>query len=225
MSVDVDEFKLSKKDAIKYLTIYVGESDWEINIDRLYARLSKNLGKDETIPMMRKILSCTILLPTYNKAIVPDVPENLLHQVQYWHQFGEKDWAKLMSEVVDRDHNIVTWRSQCQSLGVVYPIEFSPMTRQAHNWLFAEAEKAGVVNAQNKASISSAWERLVLVYGGMVICNIFEKQKFKLKKIYNWKTNYFFERLIFDVYKPEQVFKMKKQELEKTNPTLVRKIK
>lgn len=226
MKTDVSEFKISKDDAIKYLSIYVGDADWGTNIDRLYERLSKKFGKDEAIPMMRKALCCTILLPTYDRTSVPDVPENLLHWVPSYHQFNDRDWVQLMKGVVAKDQEIAGWRGQCQSLGVVHPLEFSPITRQAMNWLVEAAREAGAVSDENKASVKKVFERLVMTYGGKVVCNIFEDHRSKVrKKVINWKTNYFFERLIFDIYTPEQVYAIKQNELNKTNPTLVKKIK
>lgn len=223
---DVTDFKISKEDAIKYLSIYVGDANWSDNIDRLYLRLSKKFGKESAIPMMRKAIACTILLPTYDKTSVPEVPENLLHWVSSYHQFDDRDWVKLMEEVTKRDEEIVSWRGQCQSLGIVHPLEFSPITRQAMNWLMQEAKDAGAATEDNKASIKKIFERLVLTYGGKVVCNIFENDRAKIRsKVLNWRTSYFFERLIFEIYTPEQVYAIKQNELNKTNPTLVKKIK
>lgn len=226
MVTEVSEFKVSKDDAIKYLSIYVGDADWETNINRLYSRLEKKFGKDQVVPMMRRVLACTILLPAYDKTTIPDVPENLLHWVSSYHQFEDRDWVSLLQGVMEKDKQIVKWRAQCQSLGVVHPLEFSPITRQAMNWLMRSAKDTGAISGENEQAIRQIFERLVLTYGGAVICNIYEKYNGKLnRKVLNWRTNYFFERLIFDEYKPEQVLTIKQNELKKTNPTLVKKIK
>jgi hypothetical protein len=107
----------------------------------------------------------------------------------------------------------------------VYPIVYAPWPRQAFNWLFKAAEESGQVTDENREQVEKRFERLVLTYGGLVICHIFQKEEYKIKKkVLNWRTGYFFERLIFDIYTIDQVLKIKKQELLKTNKTLVKQI-
>jgi hypothetical protein len=126
---------------------------------------------------------------------------------------------------IAEDEKIEGWRLECQRLGVIYPIVYAPWPRQAYNWLYKASEESGQLNDDNRELIEKRFERLVLTYGGLVVCHIFQKEEHKIKKkILNWRTGYFFEKLIFDIYTIDQVLKIKKQELAKTNPTLVKKI-
>ena len=211
---------------VKYLNLYVGQADWQHHIAQLWGRLSsKQYSPEDRKAMMRKILSCAILLPSYDKTKVPEVPENLLYWVSSYTQFNERDWFSLLQDVIERDTEIEKWRNQSLSLGVVHPIEYSPVTRQAFNWLYSEADHAGVITPDNKQDMERRYKNLVLAYGGNVICSIFIKEKHRLKKVLNWRTGYFFERIIFETYTAEQVLKIKKAELSKTNQSLVKQLR
>jgi len=221
-----DDFTLSIQDSTKYLNLYVGESDWEKHLKILYGRLLKKHGAAEAKELMRKTIACTILLPTHDKSKIPTPVENLLFWTPTYTQFNERDWVLELQEVIEADKDIEGWRNQCLSLGVVHPLEYSPVTREAFNRLFTKAEEAGAVNDSNKKDMIRRFQNLVLAYGGNVICYMFVKEDYKInRKILNWRSNYFFEKLIFDTYTPEQVFKIKKQELAKTNPKLVKSVR
>mgnify|MGYP006921279549 CR=1 FL=1 len=211
----------------KYLNIYVAEIDWERHRKVLFKRWTRSqLSEEEAIYRLRKVIACTVLLPYLDKHKVPDPPENLLYQCFSFHQFEERDWYEELHKIVEEDKQIMKWRNQCQSLGIIDPIDYSPITRQAFNWLFSEAERSGVVTPENKQRIEQSFKRLVYAYGGAVVCSIFQKHANQIsKKVPNWRTNYFFERLIFEVYSVDQVVKIKRQELKKTNPKLVKQIK
>lgn len=217
--------------ASKYLTIYIGEleksHDWEYHIGILSSRLSKKYpNQDEMITALRKTIACAILLPVYDRKSLTDPPENLLYWCSGYRQYGEKDWYDLLYNVVKKDQEIIKWRNRCQSLGIIDPIDFSPITRQAFNWLYGAAQDSGVVTSANDERIQQSFQRLVWAYGGAVVCSLFQNHDAMVqKKVLNWRTNYFFERLIFDVFTVDQVVKIKRQELKKTNQRLVKHLK
>lgn len=211
----------------KYLNLYVAEIDWKYHQGVLYQRwIRSGMSESEAVDKLRKVIACTVLLPQLGKQRIPDPPENLLYQCSSFHQFNERDWYEELHKVVERDKEIVRWRNQCQSLGIIDPIDYSPITRQAFNWLFSAAERSGVVTPENKQRIEQSFKRLVYAYGGAVICSIFQKNENLIdRKVLNWRSNYFFEHLIFDVYTIDQIVKIKRQELKKTNPKLVKQIR
>lgn len=217
---------MKTKDAARYLSLYVGESDWERHITERYKQLAKSSSEAQAKNDLRKSVACATLLPIYDRYKVPDPPENLLFWCKSFRQYGERDWEALLVETMERDTQIAKWRNQCQSLGIIDPIDYSPITRQAFNWLFSEAERSGEVTEENRQRIEQSFKRLVYTYGGAVICSIFQKHESSVrKKVLNWRSNYFFERLIFDIYSVDQVVKIKRQELKKTNPKLVKQIR
>jgi hypothetical protein len=101
-------------------------------------------------------------------------------------------------------------------------VEYVPMTRQALNWLMERVE-----DSPAKEATKTKMQNLVFAYGGATICNIFLKPEYqtKINKIPNWRTGYFFERLIYEVYKPEQMLRIKEHELNKVDSKLVKKIR
>lgn len=213
----------------RYLNLYVGElgkDEWNRHLSTLMGRLKRKMDPQLAKDQLRKIVSCAILLPAIDRTKIPDNPENLLFWCSSYDQFNQRDWVAEFAEVVKRDDEITDWRNTCQRLGVIHPIVYAPYSRQAYNWLFRWAEDSGDMTDANKAVLEQRFERLVLTYGGLVVCSLFQKEEGKIKrKVLNWRTGYFFERLIFDVYSLDQVIKIKKQELSKTNPTLVKQIK
>lgn len=226
MSTTIEEVHISPDKAAKYLSIYVGDSDWPKHISILWGKLVKKYGAEDAKIRMRKILACTILLPATDRTKVPDNPENLLYWVQSYHQFNDRDWEHDLGSVFIRDGEISSWRNQALSLGVIYPLQYSPITRQAYNWLYNMGieECSNIDQPPDKLEVHA--RNMVLAYGGVVISNIFEKYGSNIKrKVLTWRNLYFFERLIFDTYSIGQVMKIKKQELEQTNASLVKKIR
>lgn len=220
------EYVLNEEIASRYLTLYLGVSDWEVHLKTLYARLKRQYGDQTAKEELRKRIAFAVMLPAYDKSTITDPPENLLFKGSHYSQYDQKDWVGLLGEQIKQDKEIEETRNKCKSLGYVYPIVYSPITRQAFNWLFEKAQNAGVVTPQNKQDVVKIFEKLVVAYGGKVICTIFEKEDWKInKKVLNWRSNYFFEKLIYEIYTPEQIFKIKKQELAKTNPRLVRSVR
>ena len=222
MKQDIQDFltdgSLSLPLAEHYLNIYVGHSSWEDHIKKLYAKI------DRDPLLLRKMVACAVVLTAQEK-LVADPPHRLLFGIRSFDQFNEKDWVKELQAIVERDQKIERCRMQAFSLGIIDPIDFAPNTRQAFNWLYLKAEESGVVAPENKEDIVRRFKNLVLAYGGAVICNIFTRHDDELKKVTNWRSGYFFERIIYDVYQPEQIFKIKKRELEQTSEKLVKKIR
>jgi len=123
------------------------------------------------------------------------------------------------------DQKIARWRNQCKSLGIIDPIDYSPITRQAFNWLYGSAEDSGIITNENKVRIEQSLKRLVYAYGGASICSVYDKHEGVIKrKVLNWRSNYFFEKALYEVFTIDQLVKIKRQELKKTNPKLVKKI-
>lgn len=209
----------------KYLKRYVADIDWLEHIDRVYKRYLKAASSEDAQKQLRKTVACAMLIHLTDGTSIPDEPQKLLYWVPKWDQYDDRDWVSLFWKIYDEDQQIEQWRNRALSIGVVYPIEFSPITRQAFNWLYARAEENGCISEHNKSSIKKSCENLVIAYGGRVISNVFSKNSNIDKKVANWRTNYFFERLIYNTYDIDQILKIKKQELSRTNPKLVKKIK
>lgn len=221
----VEKDKLPLSVASMYLRLYVAEIDWEQQISVLYSRMSKKNIQDVN-SFMRQVIACTILLRAYQPSVPLDSqsPESLLFSIHKFHQFEEKDWFAQLQSVIKRDIEIQDWRKQALALGIVDKIEFQPYYRQAYNWLYGKAEDEGVTGKENVDLISIRFRKLVQAYGGSVICNIFTRHPEAIKKILNWRSGYFFERQIFKIYTIDQVLKIKKLELDKTNNKLVKKV-
>lgn len=220
------ERTLSLEEALKYLKIYNADIDWSLHLSRLNSKFQYKISDpQERKAFIRKIIACTILLPTYDKWRITDPPENLLYGVSSFDQFNDRDWVAELFKIIEEDKDIEAKRNECLSLGIVHPLEYSPVTRQAFNWLFDKAKDANAVTEDNKDAMVKRFQNLVYAYGGNVICYIFMKEEFKVKKILNWRSNYFFERLIFEVYDVNQILKIKKQELTKTNKKLIRTVR
>ena len=216
--------ELDKTVAIRYLNIYVGSADWESAIKKVYN--SSKVAHDGAL--MKKIISAAILLPLDDKSTYIDSehPENLLLKMPYYQQLNDKDWFSEFQKVCSKDSVIDAHRRAAYALGVITPFEYSPMTRQAYNWLYTKAEDSGAItNEAQKKDVSERFKNLVTAYGGAVICNVFSRHESSLKKVINWRTGYFFEKIIYEVYTPEQILKIKKSELDGTNKRLVKSVK
>jgi len=225
----IEQGKLPVTVADKYLTMYVGNADWEKHIMKLHSDFNKRYGGDvEAIGIqMRGAISCATLLPREDRStqIDPQNPQNLLFRCPSWSQYHEKNWFELFKKVIARDMEIRQWRHEALSLGIIDPIEYQPYCRQAFNWLYSKADESGAVTSENKEEMARKFRNIVWAYGGAVISYIFTKHEAELKKVLNWRSGYFFERVIFDVYTKEQVLKIKKTELDKTNQKLVKTIR
>lgn len=224
----VDNGVLSIPVAVRYLTLYLGDANWKQHIDSLWTRFKRQNGasNEELAARMRKSIACAALLPTREKVkLDTERPENLLHRVSMWDQFKQRDWFDDLQKVVSRDISIKEWRKQTLQLGVIDPIEDAVWTRQAFNWLYGKAEETGCVSPATKDDVVTRHSNMVKAYGGACISNIFMRHEDAVKKVHNWRTGYFFERAIYEVYTPEQVLKIKRAELTKTNVGLIHRVK
>jgi len=210
-----EDFVIKKEDAIKYLVLYVapGEDQW---IDAL-ASLSKRIGDKD---LLRKIIAATILLPAMDKSVIPDIPYNLIHWIKKYDQFGKHDWTKKLETVMKQDEVIASSRDQLLVLGCIDPIEYAPYPRQSFRWLVQRSKKAEEFSKKAEGKFRS----MVHVYGGVSINNVFKVHESKVNRIPNWRSHYFFERLMHKVYNIDQLVEMKRAEIEQTNPTLVKKL-
>lgn len=219
---------LTGQDLIEYLRIYNADIDWAPHLEQLTKQVLRRTTNPEAAKEMRwKQAACTILLPLHDKHAITDPPENLLFKCCTYHQFSSRDWVDDLQKIHTRNQSISQIRNECLELGVVYPLEYNPNTRQAYRWLVEHSKER---NDWIESYTNKKMENLVHIYGGAVICSIFMKPELKNKiyKILNWRSGYFFEQLIHDVYKSEEIIKIKSQELKKikhSDPKLIKIIR
>lgn len=209
--------------AEKYLNIYIGESDWKTHITKLWTNFeNKNKNADISREDIKRAISCTALLPTLEKTNIPDPVHLILFWCPTWNQYKEKDWFSLFKDVVKKDIEIQKNHKQLLSLGIIDPIDYSPITRQAYNWLYSYAENSGSINDKTRDLISKKMQNLIRLYGGAVISNVFSNHSSNVEKVFNWRSGYFFEREIYNIYTFDQIKKIKSKEIEKLNPKFVK---
>jgi len=211
----------------KLLNLYLGDVEgswWDDYVVSLFIRLKKKHGEEEAKKLIREAVSFAILLPAFDRSAKIDKshPENLLFWGMSYHQFNQRDWFDELKKVIERDQQIAEWRREVLQLGVIDAIDFQPFCRQAYKWLCGWAEDSGV---ELTPELEKKFRQLVLAYGGAVVSNVFEKHTDKVKKIVNWRSGYFFERIIFNVYSLDQIKKIKRHEIEKTNPQWIKAIR
>lgn len=217
---------LDKKEAAKYLTLYLGNADWNQAINRLFLQLKKKHGSD-IAAAMRRTLACAILLPKDDHIKVPSDPTKVLFWATSAANQAQKDWWEALQAEMARDKEIDKNRHIVSTLGVIHPIDYSPVTRQAFNWMYAKGMEVGHIDKSNKHEVEKKLKNLVSIYGGQVVCNLFNmntRNNPVLDKVVNWYSAYFVERLIYETYSLDNVIKIKKLELEKTNKDLVVKL-
>lgn len=228
MSIDglskvIEEDALPVEVAEKYLNIYVGQDDWTKHINKLWGNLeNKNKNIEMSKQQIKNVISCATLLPTIEKLNIPDPAYLLLFWCTGWAQLNERDWFSLFQDVVKKDILIQSNRKRLLEIGVVDPIDYSPLTRQAFNWLYSEAEACGIINDSNRKEIETKFQNIVRIYGGAVVSNIFVKHRSNILKIHSWRSGYFFEREIYNIYTFDQIEKIKSLEIKKLNPKYVK---
>lgn len=220
--------QLTGPEIIKYLTIFNADIDWQPHLQELTKQISRRYSDEHKArEARRKQAACTILLPLFDKSALSDPPENLLFKCHTYHQFGSRDWEYELEKVAKKDRIIKANREEALAMGVIYPIEYNPNTRQAYRWLVEASQSSG---DWNEDDTSKKLKNLVYAYGGAVICNVFIKPEYKPKlyKLLNWRSGYFFEHLIYEVYTPTEILKIKQQELLKiknSDPKLIKMVK
>lgn len=218
----LDNNSISVDLAQKYLKLYVADIDWSPHIANLWSNSQKkfkdiNQAKDH----VKKAIACTMLLPAIQSIPIPNPPSNLLFWCTGWKQFNENDWFAMLLEIFREDLKIFENRNKIIHLGVIYPIDVPPMTRQAYNWLYDKAIEKEIFTDLQLKDLKDKFSNLVKVYGGAVVCNLFINHKLNVDKVFNWRSGYFFEKQIHKVYSLDQIFALKKAELLKINPKYI----
>lgn len=207
----------------KLLSVYVAPADWERYIIELYTRLLGKFGKDAAGQMTKQAVCFTILLPTLEPGLKLDTasPQRLLFGCRSFSQFEDQDdWFEHLKAVVLKDQQIAEYRKEILQLGYIDPIDYQPFCRQAFKWLCERAEKEGSLTPE----VEDKFRKLVMTYGGAVITYLFTKHSGSLKNVANWRTGYFVEKVIHKVYDLDQIKKIKRAELQKTNEKWVKSI-
>lgn len=209
--------------ADQYLKLYISNIDWTPHIANLWKNIkAKNKDDDAAKTAIKKTIACAMLLPTHNGTAIPEPPQNLLFWCSSWNQYNEKDWFSELKKIIEKDIEIKENRNKILKIGVIDPIDYSPLTRQAFNWLYTAAVESGCITEDNKDDIIKKLQNLVRIYGGAVICNIFTKHEKNVQKVSNWRSGYFFEREIYKIYNTQQIYKIKSLELSKLNTKYIK---
>lgn len=196
-------------DAEKYLSLYVADVEWGPILQDLR---SMNISPEEKW----KRMAFVIMLPTYEQNAFKNTDmKNIFNWCFKWQQYNSRSWIDELKDVYLKDKKIEPIRNKCLDLGIIYPLHYNPITRQAFNWLMSKAE-------ENKLTIDSTvssekLQNLVHVYGGKVVCGVFEKPEWstKIDRMPHWRSGYFFERLIHEVYTENQILEIKAHEINK----------
>lgn len=215
---------LSVELASKYLNIYIGQANWSEKISQMWNIQSKKNGPEKAKEFIKKSVSCACLSPLINKVNIPDEKHVLLFWVSGWPQFNERDWFSLFKETVKNDIEIGKKRKLVLQEGLFDHIDIPPLTRQAYNWLYDNMSKEKFGSNSEKEEAIEKLKNMVRIYGGAVICNLFTNHSNSVEKILNWRSGYFLEKEIYKVYSVEQIIKIKKMEIKKTNTNFIKKI-
>jgi len=115
--------RVSKEDSIpkelaeEYLKIYVADIEWGVHIDKLWNNFyNKNKNVDEAKTMVKKTISCAVLLPSLESTKIPDTPQSLLFWCTAWAQFKEREWFELFKKTVEEDIQIKNNRKKIISV-------------------------------------------------------------------------------------------------------------
>jgi len=210
--------------ADKYLTLYLGESNWPEKISQLWTVQSKRHGEEKAKEVVKKCIACACLSPIVNKTAIPEENHVLIFWVAGWPQFNERDWFEMFKEVVKSDLQIEKNRLTIMKFGIFEHIDIPPLTRQAYNWLNEKVNQEKFVNQELKEKSVTKMKNLVRIYGGAVLCNLFTNYSSNVERVLNWKSGYFVEKEIYKVYSLDQIIKIKKSEIQKTNSNYIRKV-
>lgn len=220
----VKNSSLSIEVADKYLTLYLGESNWPEKISQLWTVQSKRHGEEKAKEIVKKCIACACLSPVINKTAIPEENHVLIFWVAGWPQFNERDWFSMFKEVVKSDIEIEKNRTLVMQCGIFEHIDIPPLTRQAYNWLYERLDGEKFVSQEQKEKSVTKMKNLVRIYGGAVICNVFTSYCSNVDKVLNWRSGYFIEKEIYKIYSIDQIIKIKKAEIQKTNSNYIRKV-
>lgn len=224
------EDELTQEEVISYLELYLGKADWKAALTKVYRQVRKRCRDNEvnTKAQFREVVSCGILLPLVDGTRVPiDDPTKVLMWAQSQSNLAAHEWYELLNQERAKDKTIQAIRHKIATLGIIHPIAYSPPTRQAFNWIHAKAIEVGHLTPQNSNVVEKKFNNLVSIYGGNIICELFSRHSTArpiLNKVVNWYSGYFIERLIHDSFTLDEIVAIKKNELNKTNKDLVKKI-
>lgn len=208
--------ELTGSDFQRYLNLFVADIDWAPHLATLAQRIKDKQKRYNQA-------ACAILLPYYDKSGLTEPPQNCLLSAHKWHQYPTKNWLEELTQWAHKDAQIAQNRNTLLQLGIIYPLEYNPITRQAFMKLVDCAKTRGDWMSKN----ADKFKNLVYSYGGVSVCNVFENPQFqnKIDKILNWRSAYFFERLMYDVYKPQELIKIKTAEIarvQRQDPNLIK---
>lgn len=221
----IDTNNLSIDVAEKYLKLYIANIDWSEHIASLWKNATNKFKNEHDAKnYVKKAIACATLLPFLEKTSIPEQPKNLLFWCTGWKQFDQHDWFDIYVGMLKEDVDISQKRNSIISIGIIDPIDISPITRQAFNWIYGKAEDYENLNNLDVNDLKSKFANLVKAYGGAVICNIFINHKLNVDKVFNWRSGYFFEKQIHKVYSSDQMVKIKSAELLKTNKKYISNI-
>jgi hypothetical protein len=220
----IEERSLSLELADKYLRLYIANIDWHPHINSLWSNAVKKSG-NETVAKehVKKAIACATILPLVEKTTIPDPPSNLLFWCTGWKQFNEQEWFDILLDIFKEDVLIAEKRNKIIQIGIIDPIDVSPLTRQAFNWLYEKCLDEEM-SEDTRKDVKDKMSNIVRAYGGAVICNIFTKYKKYVEDVMNWRSGYFFEKQIHKVYTVDQIVKIKSAELNKTNNKYIKKV-
>ena len=213
------------------LAFTVQEATDKINFKNPYIiLLDINLhGKDTGIlwakEFVKKSVACACLSPVINKSAIPEENHVLLFWVSGWPQFNERDWLSLFKDTIKTDMQIEKNRALILREGIFDHIDIPPLTRQAYNWLYERLDKESFSSHDKKEEAVTKMKNLIKIYGGAVICNVFTNYSQHVEKVLNWRSGYFVEKEIHKIYSTEQIIKIKKAEMQKTNSNYIKTIK
>lgn len=220
----IEEKSLPLNLANKYLKLYIADIDWEPHVASLWSNALKKYGNENVAKEhVKKAVACATILPLVEKTNIPDPASNLLFWCTGWKQFNEQDWFNLLLDIFQEDLNISERRNKIIQIGIIDPIDVSPLTRQAFNWLYEKCLEEDMSDDARK-DVKEKFVNIVRAYGGAAICNIFTKYKKNVDDVMNWRSGYFFEKQIHKVYTLDQIVKIKKVEINKMNSKYIKKV-
>jgi len=226
MTTVVEDGTMPLDVAEKYLSLYIGECDWNSKIAYLWSTQKKKFkDEDSAKEYVKKSVACACLTLIYNKTAIPEDKSSLLFWVGGWPQFNERDWFSIFREIIKKDLEIDQHRKAVIQLGVFDYIDMSPITRQAYNWLYDLLDKEKFDSQEKREEGIQKIKNLVKIYGGAIICNLFTNHQASVDKVLNWKSGYFIEREIYKVYSVDQIIKIKSAEVNKTNKNYIKNFK